>query len=181
MALFWSGDIARRRLPRQIEKSKSVIAPPASIRRMRPGDEQRVSLLIREVFMDFVAPHYSEDGVKEFLSYITPERLEERMQSNHVGFLAELGEILVGVLEIRRYEHITLLFVEGQYQQRGIAAELLRKAVEFAKRNKPGLNAFTVNSSPNAVAAYRKLGFTQAEPEQIQHGIRYIPMELALE
>ena len=151
------------------------------MRRMHPGDEQRVSLLIRDVFMDFVAQYYSEEGVKEFLSYITPERLAERMQSNHVGFLAELGEILVGVIEIRRFEHITLLFVDGLYQQRGIAAELLRKALEYAKRNRPGLDALTVNSSPNAVAAYRKLGFTQAEPEQTQHGIRYIPMELAIE
>ncbi len=148
----------------------------ASIRQMEPGDERRVSLLIDRVFTEFVAPHYSDEGVREFLGYVTAEQLAERRQSRHFAFVAEIGETLVGVIEIRRFEHITLLFVDGHYQRRGIARELLAEALQLARRNRPGITAFTVNSSPNAVAAYRKLGFIQAEPEQIQHGIRYIPM-----
>jgi hypothetical protein len=37
-----------------------------SYRRSREGDEEAVSVLIEDVFLEFVAPHYTTEGIEEF-------------------------------------------------------------------------------------------------------------------
>jgi len=54
------------------------------------------------------------------------------------------------------------------------------QALEISIRSRPDLTKVTVNSSPNAIGAYKKLGFNAVGPEQIEHGIRFIPMRLHL-
>ena len=45
-----------------------------SIRLMIPGDEQEICELIHRVFTEHVAPHYGEEGIQEFMDYITSIR-----------------------------------------------------------------------------------------------------------
>jgi hypothetical protein len=63
-----------------------------------------------------------------------------------------------------------MLFVRSSRQRGGIARGLLAAAGD-AKC------AFTVNSSPNAVSAYERLGFRITGSEQCLHGIRFVPMQ----
>ncbi len=56
----------------------------------------------------------------------------------------------------------------------------MRRSIEICRTRKPDIDKFTVNSSPNAVKAYRKMGFKAIGDERIENGIWFIPMELSL-
>ena len=149
------------------------------IRKIEPGEEQQVCNLVKRVFYEFVAPLYEVDGVEEFLSYIDPDRMVYRLINNHFVLIAEKDGKLLGAIEIRNYKHISLLFVVGNAQRQGIAKRLLDEALEICK-SKIDLSEMTVNSSPNTVEAYSKLGFKIDEQEQLKNGIRFIPMKLGI-
>ena len=151
-----------------------------TIRQMKSTEEERVCDLIQRVFNEFVAIHYSQAGLQEFLRYIDPVLLAKRIQSNHFILLAELGEELAGMIEVRHWNHISLLFVDSRFHRRGIAKELIGKALEISKGECLELSEVTVNSSPNAVEAYEKLGFHVQDSDRIEHGIRFIPMIMHL-
>ena len=46
--------------------------------------------LVKRVFMEFEAPDYTDEGIAEFKSYITPQRITERIQTQ-VGVLLQTG------------------------------------------------------------------------------------------
>ncbi|NTU75530.1 MAG: GNAT family N-acetyltransferase, partial [Anaerolineaceae bacterium] len=54
-----------------------------SYRLMIPGEEEKVSKLVRRVFMKFISPEYSAEGVDEYLRYISPEALAQRSKTGH--------------------------------------------------------------------------------------------------
>ena len=149
-------------------------------RLMRSGEETAVCDLVVRVFTEFVAPDYSDEGTREFMNYAEPNRMVERSQENHFALVASLLREIVGVIEVRGYAHISLLFVDPRYQRIGIAKELLRRALEICRSHKPALSEITVNSSPYAVPVYRKLGFHERGAEWEVKGIRFIPMVLEL-
>jgi GNAT superfamily N-acetyltransferase len=147
---------------------------------MKAGDEGEACRLAREVFHEFVAPLYSKEGVEEFLRYVDPAPMATRAASNHVTLLAEDAGQLLGVIELRDFNHVSLLFVRRGAQGKGVARRLLREALRLIRENRPAMDAVSVHSSPNAVAAYEKLGFRAQEPEKVTRGIRYVPMILSL-
>jgi GNAT superfamily N-acetyltransferase len=147
---------------------------------MEPGEEDRVCNLVKEVFGEFVAPLYEPEGVEEFLRYVDPDLMAQRSKQNHLTLLAEESGGVVGVIELRDFNHVSLLFVAGEVQRKGIARQLLNEGLETARRNRGDLNEVSVHSSPNAVEAYERLGFEAEGPEKLEHGIRYIPMKLRL-
>ena len=150
------------------------------IRRMKPGEEEDLCLLVIRIFNEFVAPHYSQEGVDEFLRYVDPEQMSKRASRNHFTLLAEDCDNLVGVIEIRDFNHVSLLFVARDAQRQGIARELLSEALVISQREKPNLSEVSVHSSPNAVGAYERLGFQAEGPEKNERGIRFIPMKMLL-
>jgi len=149
-----------------------------SIRRMKHSEEGIVCRLVVEVFSEFVAPLYSQEGVSEFLRYIDPDLMSKRAKSNHFVLMAELDNRLVGIIEIRDFIHISLLFVLRQAQRNGIAKQLLDYALKTCSQHNPNLSHVTAHSSPNSVEAYERLGFRSEGSEELDHGIRYIPMKL---
>jgi ribosomal protein S18 acetylase RimI-like enzyme len=147
---------------------------------MKPGEESEVFDLVFRTFTEFIAPHYSRAGVLEFLKYIRPGYLLERLQKDHFFLLATAQRKIIGIIEVRESSHISLLFVDRQFQQRGIARELLRRAFRMCLKKKPDLSKITVNASPNSVRIYQRLGFRPAGSEQVKRGIRYTSMTLTL-
>ena len=147
---------------------------------MKAGEEQEVCALVIRVFNEFVALQYSEKGIQEFLKYVEPYRLSESCKKDDFVQLAISEGIIVGMIELVNNSHISLFYTEGDYQGIGIGRELLRKAMGICLRNDPLLTGITVNSSPNAVNIYQKLGFHMVEPEQIKSGIIFVPMRLEI-
>ncbi len=147
---------------------------------MKSGEETEVCALVSRSFNEFVAPGYSQEGVDEFLKYAQPDSLLRRSQTGHFVVVAQVQDTIVGMVEVRGNKHISMLFVDKNFQQRGIGKELVKKSLEIAQSNNPELAQMSINSSPYAVPIYEKLGFRKKEPEQMKNGIRFTPMVLIL-
>jgi GNAT superfamily N-acetyltransferase len=147
---------------------------------LKPGEEGALHTLLVSVFHEFVAPDFLPQGIQEFLSYISTETLLARLEHESFVLVAATNQALVGMIEMRHYSHVSLLFVDRHYQGRGIARCLLHRAIALCRDQLPDLAQITVNATPYALPVYKRLGFTQREPEQVQQGVRFIPMVLAL-
>lgn len=149
---------------------------PVAYRPMEPADAEAVSRLIVEVFTEAIGPEYTDEGRAEFLRHVQPHELVERARSNHFVLVATAGGRPVGVIDLRDNDHVSLLFVDARHQRRGIARELLARALAVARPARPDLDRVTVNTSRSGVAAYERLGFRQTGPERTVNGIVFIPM-----
>ncbi|MFX0098634.1 MAG: GNAT family N-acetyltransferase [Candidatus Hodarchaeota archaeon] len=151
------------------------------IRYLEESQISEIIELIKRIFDEFEAPEYSEEGIQEFYSYITPEGFKERLEKNHFTLVAMVKDRLAGVIEIRDNNHICLLFVDKQYHKKSIAKRLLEEAISIAKSNQTVEFSIDVNSSPYAVEIYKKMGFLPTDNEQLVNGIRFIPMSRRIE
>ena len=101
--------------------------------------------------------------------------MSARLAQNHFALVAVENRVITGLIEVRSYSHISLLFVKKEYHRKGIAGELLKSALEKCRQEKSYLRFLGVNSSPYAVHIYEKLGFVKTGPEQTINGIRFTP------
>lgn len=133
------------------------------------NDFEYALALVWQVFSEYEAPDYTQEGIDEFYKSIH----DEKYLSMLTIFGAFIKEKLVGVIATRNEgTHIALFFVDGKYHRQGIGKQLFQKVLE----NTP-VSKLTVNSSPFAVPVYVKLGFYTTASEQIVNGIRFTPME----
>ena len=150
------------------------------IRPIAPGEEQEIALLVIRSFNDHVAPHYSSEGVQEFLRYADPGAMVRRAAAGHFVLVGEDAAKVIGMIEVRDYCHVSMLFVKGEHHRKGIARKLLQEALSICRRKRPDLVGVTVNASPNAIGAYERLHFQSQGREQTINGIRFTPMILQL-
>jgi GNAT superfamily N-acetyltransferase len=152
-----------------MNETMSPIVSSLIFRQIEPSEIAAAATLAREVFDQFVAPHYQPEGVTEFHRYASAEALSQRHVCGHATYVAERDGELFGMLHLRVPCHVAMLFVQSSLQRSGIARALLASAGDVNCE-------LTVNSSPNALAAYERLGFRVTGSEQCIHGIRFIPM-----
>ena len=150
------------------------------IKIMRPGEERVVSDLVTSTFQHDVAPLYSQEGIGEFLSYANPAALATRQARNHVVFVASQDESIVGMIEVRDYCHVSMLFIEPMHHRKGVGLLLMNEALKLIKTHNPEAGEVTINSSPNAVEAYKHFGFQVTGELQVRNGIGFVPMALSL-
>jgi GNAT superfamily N-acetyltransferase len=135
---------------------------------------QKAINLINQVFAEFVAVDYSQQGRDTFENYlkIKNDELSSDLKSGHKKLWGyyESGEI-IGVIGLRDNSHISLMFVDKQHQKKGIAKALFNHLLA-----KTGVSKITVNSSPYAQPIYEKLGFVKTAEKQEKDGIIFIPM-----
>ena len=137
-----------------------------SIKRLDKEETENALNLVWEVFLEYEAPDYTQEGIDAFYKSIHDE--------NYLSMLSVYGafsnEKLFGVIATRNNgKHIALFFVDGKYHRQGIGKQLFQTV---------RTDKMTVNSSPYAVAVYRKLGFEAVNTEQVITGLRFTPMEL---
>lgn len=132
--------------------------------------------LTKKVFDSQVAPQYSEEGVNEFYKYITPDSLKDRLGKCHVLIGCTEEDNLIGILEIRNNDHIPLFFVDEKNQGMGIGRKMFEYFLRTLKDGHLKVKLITVNSSPNSVPFYEKLGFKRSGNEKENCGIRFHPM-----
>ncbi|MEM8675129.1 MAG: GNAT family N-acetyltransferase [Cyanobacteria bacterium P01_G01_bin.67] len=119
-------------------------------------------------------------GFRSFITIIQPSAFYARAQTNHFSLISLKQDKIVGVIEMRDYNHVSLLFVAPEFQHQGIAKELLRQALEICSDNKSILSEISVHSSSYAVLIYERLGFDRARERQVRNGISFFPMVLKL-
>lgn len=135
--------------------------------------------LVWEVFEKYGMPDYEEMGVQTFRHFIRYHNMVEKIEQGEMSFWGTyLNNYLVGVMALRKGQHISLLFVRDKFHHLGIARNLVRMAVNQIELEEPEIRAVTVNSSPYAVGFYEKMGFQALGPEQTANGIRFTSMRL---
>ncbi|MGB7566385.1 MAG: GNAT family N-acetyltransferase [Chitinivibrionales bacterium] len=144
------------------------------------GEEFLVSELIKTCFDEFVAPGYSSAGNNFFYAYIEPEKIIERFIHGNVLLTAKNNGKIVGVIEVRDHNHVSLLFVDKLRHGRGIAKRLMAEAVALCREKDKGLKYFEVNASPYSEKVYVKMGFKKTSDIQNVNGLKFIPMVLKL-
>ena len=71
---------------------------------------------------------------------------------------------VVGMLETYGTERISLLFVDSEYQRKGIATAMMSKVASELKMR--GYDKIVLNSSPHGLPFYKRFGFTVVEDEK---------------
>jgi GNAT superfamily N-acetyltransferase len=150
------------------------------IRPILTGEEEAICKLVMRSFNAYVGYEYSPEGVAEFLKYVNPAAMAMRLSSEHFILVAEYEQQPVGMIEFRKCEHISLLFVDPVFFRKGISRRLFDEAMLIVKKENPTLEKLTVNSSRYAVPAYESFGFITSGPEQTINGITFVPMHLVL-
>lgn len=139
------------------------------IKKINKNETKDALELVLNVFMQYEAPDYSNEGVETFKR--TAIYNEEYINSITMYGAYENDKIL-GVIATRNNgSHIALFFVDGLHHRKGIGRMLFQTVL-----NQSTSDVITVNSSPYAEEVYRHFGFENTAPEQISEGIRYIPM-----
>ncbi len=144
------------------------------------GQEKAIHQLIKKVYDEFVAKDYSNEGNVIFYDWISPNKIAERQSENNSLWVASEDNMIVGMIEIKNNNHISLLFVEKTYQGRGIAKVLVKEALEYCKKVDRNLETYSVNASPFSIPIYEKLGFKAIKEIQETNGIIYLPMEMKI-
>ena len=140
------------------------------IRKIRQEEIEKALLLVWQVFQEYEAPDYTQEGIEEFYKSIHDEKYLFEL----CWYGAFVQEKLVGVIATRTAgTHIALFFVEGKYHRQGIGRRLFQTVQIKCCSDK-----ITVNSSPYAIPVYHKLGFKDTDVEQTVNGLRFTPMEL---
>ncbi len=129
--------------------------------------------LIWEVFLEFEAPDYSEEGVKTFENFLKNELIIYELDF----YGAFIDNELVGVIAMRNQTHITMLFTKKEFHRKGIAKALFNNILEITENSEK--KVFTVNSSPYAVEFYHKLGFKNIDEQSTIDGIIFTPMKFS--
>lgn len=146
------------------------------VRRINHTEVVDVCNLVARTFNEFIAPEFTEEGVDEFFLYSNPSALKKRLELDYFSIVAEYGGKLAGMIEVKRNNHISMLYVDKQFQRKGLAKTLIQNALKHISSDKEIPKDITVNSSRYAVPFYESLGFIQFEEEKTIYGVIHIPM-----
>lgn len=142
-----------------------------------PEDWEPAMEVVWKTFLKFEANEYGKEGTKNFLNFISDEKLYKMFLSgNYKLMVAKDEDRIVGVAGVRTGNHVSLLFVDEAYHRQGIGRLLLSKMQELVESDKKSVR-LTVNAAPYAIEFYKKVGFTPTDKILTADGITYLPME----
>ena len=137
--------------------------------------------MINNVFDEFVGKDYSEEGKKSFKNFVEENSVFERLKNScNKAYVAKYNDEIIGILEIKNNNHISLFFVKKEYHKKGVGKKLFEYFINKIKQENIGINKITVNSSICAENIYSRFGFVKINDIQEKNGIIFIPMECNL-
>lgn len=145
------------------------------IREIKERDVEAVSAVCLASFSTSIASSLSEEGVLTFSKIASSDSFLKRIKEDNLMLIAECGEKIVGVIELKEGSHIAMLFVEPDKQMKGIGRKLLSSALSYAK-----VSTVTVSASLSSVPMYRKYGFECKADIAESAGLIYQPMQIEL-
>lgn len=150
------------------------------IRKLKPDETSEAFDIIWEVFQEFVAPDYTQEGIDNFyIGYIQGERFREKFaEGKEVMYGAFADNMLVGVLSISEKNTVSCVFVKGDYHGMGVGKKLFNMVIHQLRDR--GVERITLNASPYAVPFYHHIGFKDTDSQSTYKGIVYTPMELLI-
>jgi ribosomal protein S18 acetylase RimI-like enzyme len=154
------------------------MSPAITISEPTEAEAPACFALVKRVFDACVAPDYTAQGSAFYYSFVTPDYVRSWRRERRLCLVAKSGDNIVGIVDVRDTNHITMFFVDVACQNRGIGRRLITEAVAACKLTNPALATVEVNASPFAVEIYSRLGFVQTRGEEDMNGIRFTAMEL---
>ena len=151
-----------------------------NIREANTEDVSVISEIATECSLAHIAPGLSHNGAQQLIREMTSVKQAERLKQGYVFFLAAIDELVVGIAGSRPPSHLYYLFVRTEYQRQGIGKQLFDVVRNHVAATSDA-REITVNSSLNAVDAYRKLGFVETGPVETRNDVHFQPMLLNLE
>lgn len=114
------------------------------------GDAPAMAALMHAVVKRFLLPGMDGAAGAAFLDGHGAGEFADAMRADAFFFKAEAGGDVVGMIGVFGSTHVKYLFVDGEWHGRGVARELLRRAVEeMQARGDP--RRVTLNSSDYAI------------------------------
>ena len=145
------------------------------IRQATLADVQNIQSLVDFAVDPETNEDFDETGVKLFNIINERSEIKARIQnSDYLILCYEEGEIILGLIAIYSNEKIYQLFVHPDARLKGISKQLWQTAKSLCDDNNPG--KYSVRSSTEAGAVYKKFGFKLTAERQLQNGIYYYPM-----
>ena len=123
--------------------------------------------LIWQVFQIYEVPDFPPEGVIEYKRI-----LDETERLKNITFYSAMEEDkVIGVLGMRRGNHIGYFYVSEKHHRRGVGKML------FNEIKKDYNGDITVNACPYGVPVYKKLGFEATDIQKNEKGIIFTPMK----
>ena len=144
------------------------------IERANINDIEEISDLVKRIYLKYNSKIDTEEGIKNILIFISAENMRLRFFIEGALMLAARDENkkIIGVIELRNFEHISLFFVDDKYFKLGIGKKLFEEA-----KNIFGGEKYSVNASDYGLEFYKKLGFIQiTDSIKIEKGVHFYPM-----
>lgn len=133
--------------------------------------------MVWKTFLKYDGKDCSQEGIQSFRSFITDERLKQAfLEGRYQLLLALHGERIIGAGSLRAVNHLSLLFVDGEWHRKGVGRALVETLCDYL-RNELGERYVSLQASPYALGFYKKLGFTQIKTQSDTPGIPVVPME----
>lgn len=146
------------------------------IRKLTQEDLLAVSALCMDAFMNSVASTLSSEGIRTFQRIASVTDFSKRMKEDNDMLVYEDKGHIKGIVELREGRHVAMLFVAPDAQCQGIGRALISAIIAYSR-----VNTITVKASLTSVPAYLQYGFKCVGEPAEKSGLKYQPMELALD
>ena len=147
------------------------------LRWAKPEEWPAIMNMVWNTFIRFDGQDCTKEGRQSFYDFITDPNLFQAFVDGKYQVLVALDEgKIVGVGSLRNINHLSLLFVDEDYQLMGIGRSLMEGLCDYLK-NEVGERYMSLAAAPYAVDFYKKLGFTQVKPLTNYSGVKVTAME----
>lgn len=116
------------------------------------------------MFVKFDSPDYGVEHTERMREAIEDRLRDLSIYTKRLIVVALVDDKVVGMIETYGTNRISLLFVESEYQRKGIATALMSKIASELKMR--GYDKIVLNSSPHGLPFYKHFGFAVVEEEK---------------
>jgi len=148
-----------------------------------PAEEfetQAISELVGRSFLAHGSAGWTDAAIQTFLQESSPGSLAGKLLSASVALVVHSSSGPVGFALMPRPSSLSMLFVEPNYQRRGVGRALWLACLSSARAAASDLGAISLNSTAFAVPFYESVGFVAQGPEFEHGGCRATRMLLQL-
>ncbi|MBR2408555.1 MAG: GNAT family N-acetyltransferase [Lachnospiraceae bacterium] len=115
------------------------------------------------MFVRYDAPDYGAVHTERMREAIEARLKDLSIYTQRLLVVALVDGNVVGMIETYGTNRISLLFVDSEYQRKGIATAMMSRVASELKMQ--GYDKIVLNSSPYGLAFYKSFGFTVEEEE----------------
>lgn len=144
------------------------------IERAKINDIEEISDLVKRIYLKYNSKIDSEEGINNILTFMSKENMRLRFYIEGALILVarDKNNKIVGAIELKNFEHISLFFVDDKYFKFGIGKKLFEEVKNILE-----LEKYSVNASDYGLEFYKKLGFIQiTDSIKIEKGVHFYPM-----